>query len=378
MLLIQAGGADMDIPESESEEDKANALCWAVRLASNDSDGPTPNHLATRDYLSVVQTLVRAGVGNGQVDDYGIGPLEHAVVKGAPIVVLQTLLGAGLDPYQPASAGFDHVQLALLHGSPGTLHGLVDYIKANPVPPTHWLHGWSSLDMYMYQQPTNGDVNESNESDGQAGIAAIIAQQQLVRALKKASMIDARDKHGHTLLFQAVHLGKHHLARELVTHGAADVRRADPQGWTPVHAAVSRGDVEMAAFLLQAGADITATIHSPKPHAHGAHGSVTVDSAYHRAVTFNPLHLAVDSHLDKRQALPLQPVRLLLDNGADPNEKALRHLDRDRDRTGNNNAGSFTPMMQVLGLSSLPYRPYAYDNDAFRQALDVAEGGTFG
>ncbi|KAH6619563.1 ankyrin repeat-containing domain protein [Chaetomium sp. MPI-SDFR-AT-0129] len=349
MLLIQAGGVDLDI--SKSEQVKANALFQAVRFASGDRAWPQQNHLATCDYVSVIQTLVRAGVGN-QVDAYDIGALEHCIVKGAPILVLQTLLGAGLDPYQPASDGLDHVQLALLHGSPETLHALVDYSKAHPAPPTHWLHGW------LYQQPTNGDVDKSD--DDQASIAAIA--HQLVQALKNASMVDVRDRHGHSLLFQAAHLGKHDLVRELVTHGAADVRHGDPQGWTPLHAVVSRGDVETTAFLLQTGTDITATVRSPKPH----RAPSSVDPNYHPTVSFNPLHLAMSSHLDKGRAPPLQLVRLLLDNGVDPNEKALCNLDRA------GNAGSpSTPMAQVLGLSS--YRPYRFHVDRFRQALDVAE-----
>jgi ankyrin repeat protein len=117
-------------------------------------------------------------------------------------------------------------------------------------------------------------------------------------------------------------------ARTLLA-GGADPNGRGHEGWTNLSVACSRGDAPLVALLLEAGAepnDEDSLYHSVETPAIActqlllAHGAVVAGT--------NALHHALDYER-------LEPVRLLLDAGGDPNEHAawpaLHHaVSRDR------------------------------------------------
>lgn len=342
--LLIGTGVDINPAPKQAKgglvDSDSSLLCEAVRLANpRDIRGRsyTPNHLAIGDYLSVIRILVCAGVEVERVDDNGNNALELAVTTAAPTPILQALLDAGSNPYIPASNGLDYVQLALLNISPNNLNCLSEYNRAHAAPSSHWLHEFHGI----------------SDLGGQAGTS-----HHFVTALKQACAIDARDKHGHTLLFNAAMGGNQALVKELIAHGA-NVNDADQVGWTPLHAAVSRGGVEVVEFLLRCGADIKTAVKSEAPW--DADWSPRQD---YSNIAINTLHLALLSHLRTAHPRPLQLLRLLLDNGADPSETAVL-------RTYTARQAVSTPIELTFGFT--PTTHYIRGGEHLRNALEMAD-----
>jgi ankyrin repeat protein len=307
-LLIQ-NGADINPPQTKGDGKTHNdevSICVAVRSAKDCNrheynrgrrSRETPNHLATGDYLSVIHVLVGVGVDITSVDGHGMNALEYAVTRAVATDILQTLLDAGSNPHTPATSGFDHFQLALLNGSPSNLSCLWEYSKIHPAPASHWLHrSHSTTDPEEQDNPVHN----------------------FVIALSEACAINARDKYGHTLLFNAALAGNQAVAQELIICGA-NVNDTDPLGWTPIHAAVSQSDAEITSILLKAGADINGTLTDEVPWR--ADQSPKQDSK----TAYKAIHLTLCKpgyHWNWEVQKPPSPevVRLLLDSGADPNE----------------------------------------------------------
>jgi len=97
--------------------------------------------------------------------------------------------------------------------------------------------------------------------------------------------------------------------KELIACGA-DVNDADTSGWTPLYAAIDKGDAKMTAILLNTGGDISATMTSGTPWK--ADRSPKQDSNSTSAYRMKVIRLAL-SHPPSREA-----VQLPLDHGADP------------------------------------------------------------
>jgi ankyrin repeat protein len=143
-------------------------------------------------------------------------------------------------------------------------------------------------------------------------------------AIHNASLFDARDAEGHTLLFHAVSRGNDLLASELLKLGA-DPNLADPFGWTPFHEAVRTENTLLAKQLVSHGGDALATVSDIDAYSAptSSHGMFYQDDG---AAAINSLHIAagVDPHpmdSDARKILSAEMVRLLLELGLDPNSK---------------------------------------------------------
>ncbi|KAK4233170.1 ankyrin repeat-containing domain protein [Achaetomium macrosporum] len=165
-------------------------------------------------------------------------------------------------------------------------------------------------------------------------------------ALKQACAIDVRDKHGHTLLFNAAMGVNQVLVEELIALGA-NVNDADQLGWTPLHAAVSRGDVEMTKFLLKCGADIRVAVKDDAPW--------DVDwppRQDYSNVAIKTLHLALLSHLETAHPRPLQLLRLLLRSSMDKQVVS-------------------TPIEQAFGFTQNVH--YIREGESLKEAIEMAE-----
>ncbi|MDR2991024.1 MAG: ankyrin repeat domain-containing protein [Burkholderiaceae bacterium] len=96
------------------------------------------------------------------------------------------------------------------------------------------------------------------DEHGQPGLVMALLEGSLRAAKALADSprlkVDETDANGQNALMMAAWAGQMDIAKELVDKGAA----VNKPGWTPLHYAASKGQVDMIRYLLGLGADIDA------------------------------------------------------------------------------------------------------------------------
>jgi ankyrin repeat protein len=215
------------------------ALFAGVAIAS---DGTTPLHLAAeRDDVEAARKLVRSGADAKAANRYGITPLALACENG-DAALIELLLGAGAD----ANAALPGGETALMTAA---RTGKLDAVK---VLLAH-----------------RADPNAKETKRGQTALmwAAAEGNAEVVKELIRAGAdLHARLDSGFTPLLFAVREGKTEAVKALLEAGA-DVNesirpahrftggKAPRAGTTALHMAVDNAHYELAAWLLDKGAD---------------------------------------------------------------------------------------------------------------------------
>ena len=223
-------------------------LAFAGVLAAGDSvrpDGTTALHLAVeRDDTATVKELLASGADARAANRYGVTPLSLACTNG-DAAIAKMLLDAGADANSALPGGETPLMTASRTGDVATVRLLL-------------AHG---------AQP-----NAKEESRGQTAIMWAAAE-------------------GHVT-----------VVKELIRAGA-DLRARLESGFTPFLFAVREGRIGVVNALLDAGADVNEKIE-PRTSGKSFHGAPRAGST--------ALHIAVgNAHY--------QLAALLLDKGADPN-----------------------------------------------------------
>jgi uncharacterized protein len=220
-------------------------------LPAADPDGTTPLHWAVhRNDLKGAADLVRAGADVNATNRYGVPPLSLAATNGnAPM--LELLLKAGANPDAAQSEG----ETALMTAA---RTGVATAVK------TLLAHG--------------ADVNAKETWRGQTALmwAAAEGHAEAIQVLLEAgAQVNARSSAGWTPLLFAAREGQLAAVRTLVAGGAnvndrllggagrgrgagaagAGARRPPSGGSSALVLAVGSGHFELAAALLDAGAD---------------------------------------------------------------------------------------------------------------------------
>lgn len=249
--LIGAG-IDAQLAEATKKLDKKTIRALIDRhvdINAPQVDGTTALHWAAeRDDLETAELLVHAGANVEAANRYGVTPLSLACTNGSgPMVKL--LLKAGADPK---------------HALPGGETALMTAARTGKV--------------------------------------------EAVKALLAAGAdVHAREeKRGQNALMWAAAEGNASVVEELLKAGA-DLHSRLTTGFTPFLFAVREGQAEVVRVLLKAGADVNETVQTqqssgPRP-ASGAGVPRAGNSALHLAVVNGHFELAA----------------LLLDSGANPN-----------------------------------------------------------
>jgi len=266
-------------------------LALAASLTAATGDGTTPLHWAAhKDDLQKVQELIQAGASAKAANLYGVTPLSLACTNGNGAMV-KLLLEAGANPNAALPGGETPLMTAARTGK-------IDAVRA------------------------------------------------LLEA--RADVKATEDRTGQTALMWAAAEGHAEVVEALIAAGA-DFRIRLDSGFTPFLFAVREGRIGVVRALLKAGADVNDTIHSPmtagrRPRLAKAPRSGT--SALHLAV--------INAHYEL--------AAFLLEAGADPNANgpgftALHAIHNVRKPGGGDNdpapdgSGSMTSIEMVKKLA---------------------------
>jgi ankyrin repeat protein len=214
-------------------------------------------------------------------------------------------------------------------------------------------------------------INARDASTGETPLHRAIKQSHvnvIEFLLSNGAAIEARDNRGDTALHAAAETG-HKAVVESLLHKKADARATNRDGWTPLHFAAQKGFRAIAELLIESGADINAKdargatpLHLAVANGYRAVAELlisgkanlsiagTVSSPGFDNLAGTPLHIAVarsdestarllldskapvdglngpgETPLDNAAAAGnTNMVKLLLENGANPNSKNPR------------------------------------------------------
>jgi ankyrin repeat protein len=223
----------------------ASVACCAVAVAfaQAEVDGTTAlHHAAERDDLRAATALLKAGADANAANRYGVTPLSLACTNGDDAMVSR-LLKAGANPNAALPGGETPLMTAARTGR---------------------------LDAVQALLAAGADVHAKDPRRGQTALmwAAAEGNVDVIGALLKAGgELNARLDSGYTAFLFAVREGKLDAVRALLAAGA-DVNDSIPltrkvgqphgaprPGTTALHLAVANAHYELAAALLDAGAD---------------------------------------------------------------------------------------------------------------------------
>jgi ankyrin repeat protein len=332
MLLVAAvalaAGADLRLVDAVRNQDDAAARALINQHADvNARSGDGSTALLWAAHWNAVETadlLIRAGADVNAANDFRTSPLSQACTNGSSAFV-GLLLKAGVNPNTPVATG---------------------------VPPIMTCARTGSVEAVRMLVAGDADVNAKEPSQNQTALmwAAAERHPEVVQALIDAKAdVRARTKNGFTALHFAAREGDIESARLLLAAGVSVDERSQPdvdtgsdpakrapeqgrpqplagrralsatasEGATPLLVATMRGQVPLALFLLEQGADPNVGDAGLTP-LHWA--AATWENG-----TANPVYGFDEpmAGISDRTA-KLQLVKALLAHGANPNARVTR------------------------------------------------------
>jgi len=238
--LLAASNNDVRLLDAVKSSDKAaiqKLLPQHIDLSAADTDGSTALHWAVRqDDLDTVNLLIRGGANVKTANRYGVTPLSLACVNGNAGVI-EALIASGADANSALPGGETALMTAARTGKLPAVKALL-------------VHG--------------ADVNFKEAKRGQTALmwAAADGNTATVNELVEfGADIHARTKGGFTPLLFAVREGRIDTVKALLKAGASvnetwqAGRGTGVAGISAMVLAVANAHYELAAFMLDAGAD---------------------------------------------------------------------------------------------------------------------------
>lgn len=290
-------GVEARVADAAERQDAplvASLVAKGVSVHTPQPDGATALHWAVHHDLGpTVDLLLRRGANVNAANDHGVTPLALASETGN-VPMVERLLRAGADPNLATKTGVTPLMTAARAGSLDAVKALL--AKRAHVNAVESSHGQSALMWAVSQHHPDvtstliengadvrartpvrhrtiqtgnryGDQNSIKGSVGETDLggftsllfAARVGDLDSVRYLVKAGApVDDVAANGATALTIAAHSGHGAVAAFLLDQGANP--NADRAGYTPLHAAVLRGDMPLLKALLAKGADPNAKL----------------------------------------------------------------------------------------------------------------------
>jgi ankyrin repeat protein len=304
-IVIEAGGVpptDGALIVGMSAVQPAQIQCeW-------DEDGMDPfgcESCPRVDYVLVLKELSAFGIDINFIDVNlkDSSAIQLAAERGIKDgTYLMALLEGGADPYMHRDNGFDSFYLALFCGKLDNLTILVQH-AIQDISRSHWLTNFLR---------ESGTIPQSDQECFEACVAAI----------GHSGAYQTYDRNGHKLLFHAVSKGNLTLAHELIMLGS-NVGSADYTGWTPFHEAVRTSRYDLVELMVNQGSDVRWPVETTVPYSITSSVPPGPDEPL---PIINALHIAVgiySARYETSKRVSPEIVRLLLENGMDPNAKAI-------------------------------------------------------
>jgi ankyrin repeat protein len=322
--LGAAGGSDVRLADAvmrAERETVRSLLQQKIDVNAAQADGTTALHWAVRrDDLETAQLLIRAGASVAVPTRYGVTPLYLASVNGNAVMI-DALLRGGADPNSANPGGETVLMTAARTGKVDAVKLLID--RGAAVNAKETVRGQTALmwavlenhpDVVQLLLAKGADINaQTNVSvpDGTTGLPQATSGDIGAHGpgIYRSRAVPSPSGAMTPLLF-AAREGNLAMARILVD-AKADVERPSANGTRPLVVAITNNHIELATFLLDAGADPNAA-----------------DNFYKRT----PLFAAVERRnpdytrdtpppaADTRD--PMDLIKGLLKRGANPNARA--------------------------------------------------------
>ena len=351
---LGAGASDRRLVEAAKNQDQATVrvlLKEKVDVNTPQGDGATALHWAVHwNDLDTIDLLIRGGARVDAANDYGVTPLSLACTNGSARAAV-VLLAAGANPNAALTTGETALMRCAYSGSPDAVAALLAnganvnasepsrgqtalmwavaqrhpkvvrvliergadvHARSKAVPQLVGIGEGGNLD-----NPGGGSV-DSGEDIGKSGMEIeeggftplMFAAQQgdldSTRLLLKAEAnVNDTAADGNSVLVIASHSGHGKLAAFLLEQGADP--NAPGAGYSALHSAVLRADMDLVKALLARGAN---------PNAQLTKGTPVRRWTYHWIFTAN-LVGATPYLLAAKYAEP-EIMRILASSGADP------------------------------------------------------------
>ncbi|MCG8428325.1 MAG: ankyrin repeat domain-containing protein [Chromatiales bacterium] len=260
------------------------------------ADGATALHWAVfREDSSLVEVLLESGADVNAVNRLGASPLFIAAKSGAGEMVAR-LVDAGADPNLQLEMGETPLMTAARSGTATGVRRLIEAgadvnvrEKSRDQTALMWAAAQGHLNaaqalvdagadlearskvrpMLMFTDATNGGAFDQGVMEQLGGFTPLLfaARQGDVRMarllLNAGADIDGVAGNGVSPLVLATHSGHSELARFLIEQGADT--NSIGAGYTALHAAILRGDLEVVNALLDHGADPNTRLQKANP-----------------------------------------------------------------------------------------------------------------
>ena len=347
---------EVGLLDAAERGDRAAVARLLTKGANPNTPGPDGTtaimYAAANDDLELVRALIKAGANVKLTNQFGTSALtEAAIIGSSPII--DALLKAGADPNTKNPEGETALMAVARTGKVDAAKRLLEAgadinAKENFGGQTAlmWAAAQGQADMVKFLASNGADLNARG----------------VVRQWERKVITEPRpkdmNKGGFTALLYAAREGCVECARHLVAAGA-DPDLEDPERITPLNMALLNLHYEVAAFMINAGADVDRWDLFGRSPLYMAADTSTLPTKGNGAVAVLPSEDSVTA---------LDVARLLLQKGANPNLQLKRrppYRDVPQDRGGDAIlAQGATPLLRAARAGDAPFVELLLKNGA--------------